>query len=193
MLDPANILPLIQNLGLMAVLAIAYAALARRLDGKDPRLASVIYGVMFGIAGSMAMLIPVELTTGLIFDVRGVPLTLSAAFGGPWAAVVAAVVIGGTRTLIGGAGVPPALIAAALMAGLSIGLWYLRQRSEQRPRRFYPRYFAVAGALAILPVYGGLLFLGFDTANAIMAKIGLALFFSVALGCYIVGLSLIHI
>lgn len=186
--DLSNLVPLIQNLGLMAVLALAYSALARRFDEQRSILLSAVYGAVFGAAGSLAMLIPVELSEGIIFDVRAVPLILAAPFGGPWAALAAAVVVGGTRLAIGGAGAAPALLAAALMAGLSIGLWYVRQRVEN----FGPRYFALAGALGILPVAAALATLGFATMTAILAKIGLPLFVSVTLGCYIVGWLLLN-
>lgn len=187
MLGVSDILPLVQNLGLMAALALAYGILAHRIAGLDANLRSAIYGVMFGAAGSLAMLIPVELSPGLIFDVRGVPLILAAAFGGPWAAVVAAVVIVGTRTAIGGAGVEPAMISAALMMLLSIALWYARLRLV----RFHAQYFAIAGALGILPVAAGISILGLDTALAILGKIGLPLTLATTLGCYAVGWMLL--
>ncbi len=184
MLD--RLLPLAESLGLMAGLVLLYGILDRRLEDRPRLQRGLAMGLLFGAAGSVAMLLPVELQPGVIFDVRSVPLILVAAFGGPWAAVVAAVSVLATRMWIGGAGVAPAFVSLIGLVLLSLALEAARRR---RPD-FGPRYFALAGALGIVPLVLALLVLGVETATAILAKIALPWSLTTIVGCYAVGMML---
>jgi PAS domain S-box-containing protein len=123
------VLQLIQNLALLAVLSVALQPLSQRLAGR--RLAyGLITGALFGVVGVIGMMTPVQFTAGVIYDGRSVVLTVAGLFGGPLTASVAAVVCGGYRLALGGAGAlvgTGVILEAALIGSL---LYRLRQRDE---------------------------------------------------------------
>ena len=183
MLNVTFLIPLVENLGLLAALAVGYAGVLTASERWHPTARSIAIGAVFGAAGAVAMHLPVELLPGLIFDVRAVPLLLSAVFGGPWAAVVAGAEIAGVRLMIGGAGAVPAMVTVVGFICFSIGLWHLRQRYSQ----FGAHHLAVAGLLSIVPISLGLSLLGFDAAKSILATMAFPLIVTHTLGCYLVG------
>ncbi len=181
--DLPLLLPLIQNVGIMAVLAVAYAAIASRLQGRPAILRSLCLGLVFGLMSSAAMLAPLTLAPGLIFDTRSIPLILAGPFGGPWAAVLAAAMTGATRALIGGSGVAPAFVGLTGVVLLSIGLWALRRKLPG----FGAHHLALGGLACLLPITAGLLLLGLPETIGILSAIGLPLAFVYTLGAYTVG------
>ena len=183
MLNVTFLIPLVENLGLMAALAVAYAGLLNVSAKWHQTARSVAIGAVFGAAGAVAMFLPVELVPGLIFDARAVPLLLSAVFGGPWAAVVAGAEIAGIRLVIGGTGAIPAMVTVIGLTGFSIGLWYLRQRDS----RFGAHHLAIAGLRSIVPIAIGISLLGLDVAASILATMAFPLIVTHTLGCYLVG------
>ena len=183
MLNVTFLIPLVENLGLLAALAVGYAGVLTASERWRPTARSIAIGAVFGAAGAVAMHLPVELLPGLIFDVRAVPLLLSAVFGGPWAAVVAGAEIAGVRLMIGGTGAVPAMVTVIGCICFSISLWHLRQRYSQ----FGAHHLAVAGLLSIIPISLGLSLLGFDAAKSILAAMAFPLIVTHTLGCYLVG------
>ena len=177
---------LFQNLGLMAGLALAYSLVSPRLARLSRSARGVALGGLFGAAGAASMAIAIELAPGLIFDTRGVPLLLAGAFGGPWAAIVAAALVGVVRVLIGGAGVAPAMLSLAAFALLSIALGQLRVRRGA----LQPLLLGAGGLFSMVPVFLGLSVLGLDTAVSIIETIGLPLAVTYAFGCAGVGFLL---
>ena len=177
---------LFQNLGLLAGLALAYSVASPRLARVSGQVRGVALGLLFGAAGSASMAISIELAPGLIFDTRGVPLLLAGVFGGPWAAIIAAALVGFVRVLIGGAGVAPAMLSLAGFAILSIGLGQLRTRRGA----LQPLVLGAGGMLSMVPVFLGLTVLGLDTAVSIIQAIGLPLTVTYGLGCAAVGFLL---
>lgn len=190
MLDLALLVPLVTNLGLMAALAVAYAVLMPHLEktagpfDSKPRLTrSLVVGLIFGVAGAVAMYLPVEFAPGIIFDVRAIPLLLSGVFGGPLAAIFAGASIGGVRIAIGGAGTVPALVAASGFVCMSIGLWHLRRTNP----RFGVHHLALAGLLCILPILLGVSLLGLEMTKSIVNALAIPIMVTHTAGCYIVG------
>jgi hypothetical protein len=177
---------LFQNLGLMAGLALAYSLLSPRLARLAQTARGLALGLVFGAAGAASMSIAIELTPGVIFDTRGVPMLLAGVFGGPWAAIVAAASVGFVRVLIGGAGVAPAMLSLAAFALLSIALGRLRMRRGA----LQPLILGAGGLFSMVPVFLGLTVLGLDTAVSIMQAIGLPLAVTYSLGSAGVGFLL---
>jgi signal transduction histidine kinase/CheY-like chemotaxis protein/HPt (histidine-containing phosphotransfer) domain-containing protein len=177
---------LFQNLGLMAGLALAYSLLSPRLTRLSKTARGVALGLLFGAAGAASMAIAIELKPGLIFDTRGVPMLLAGVFGGPWAAIVAAACVAVVRTLIGGAGVAPAMLSLGAFALLSIALGRLRTRWGA----LTPLILGAGGLASMVPVFLGLTILGLDTAVSIIQAIGLPLAVTYSLGCAGVGVLL---
>jgi diguanylate cyclase (GGDEF)-like protein/PAS domain S-box-containing protein len=65
----------------------------------------ILTGILFGGICVIGMMLPVELNPGNIFDTRTVVLSISAIFGGPIVAIIAAVIAGSYRIFLGGMGV----------------------------------------------------------------------------------------
>jgi signal transduction histidine kinase/CheY-like chemotaxis protein/HPt (histidine-containing phosphotransfer) domain-containing protein len=177
---------LFQNLGLMAGLALAYSLLNPYLNGLSRTGRGLALGLLFGAAGAASMAIAIELTPGLIFDTRGVPLLLAGVFGGPWAAIVAGTSVAFVRVLIGGAGVAPAMLSVTAFALLSIALGQLRTRRGA----LTPLILGAGGLFSMVPVFLGLSVLGLDTAVTVIQAIGLPLAVTYAVGCAGVGFLL---
>ena len=127
---------LLQNIALLVSLAVGLQMLAQRLEGRrmEFRMAA---GLLFGLAGIVGMMTPVHFAPGVIYDGRSIVLTLAGFFGGPLAAVEAAVLCGGYRLYLGGAGAWVGTAVVVESAALGVVLRYLRKRDERwiRPLR----------------------------------------------------------
>ncbi len=129
---------LIQNVALLVVLGVGLQLVARRLE-KYPVLHGAATGLLFGAAGIAGMMTPMHFAPGVIYDGRSIVLSLAGLFGGPMAAVVSAVMCGGYRLHLGGAGAIAGVAVIIEAAALGTGLYYLRRRNEiwVRPARLW--------------------------------------------------------
>lgn len=123
------LLPLSQNLGLLALAALGFGMVNRWQHRLGDHGHGLCVGVLFGVVAIASMLLPITIKDGLFFDARSVLLILSAPFGGPLATVVTGIMIGSWRMLSGGAGVAPALASIGVIGVLSI-VWWLWRRSS---------------------------------------------------------------
>ncbi len=79
-------------------------------------------GLLFGGICVVGMMLPVEITPGVIFDPRSVILAMASLFGGPLVAAISAAIAGGYRMFIGGGGV---YVGVAVVISCSLlGLLY---------------------------------------------------------------------
>ncbi|MBK1670269.1 hypothetical protein CKO28_19775 [Rhodovibrio sodomensis] len=171
----------------MAGVALAYSLLRHRLENKKPLWYSLVMGSVFGVAGAVSMAVSINLGPGIIFDLRGIPVLLAGPFAGPWAAVVSAAIVAVVRIMVGGAGVPAALLSLVGLLSVSVGLWWLRPRLPG----FGPLWLALGGMVAMVPVFASLTALGMDQALMIVRKIGLPLTLTYSAGCGLVGFLLL--
>lgn len=125
----AQMLVLANTLGLMALCTILFSHAQRLIPNKNLRHLGV--GLAFGLAGVIAMLQPLELTTGVYADARGAFVGMAMAFGGPIAAAVAVALTVTARLMIGGAG---ALwgVAVIVLTALCAGVWLFYFRKRER-------------------------------------------------------------
>ncbi len=144
------VLPLLENIALLAIPALIYLALPRIKDGWSEQMRSVLLGLALGGASATVMLVPIELEPGFIFDARGAPVLLSGIIGGPVAAILATIPPILMRISIGGAGMAPGVAALALFGLFSIAAWYGARRLG-RQWRFLPLigFSAVATLMSI--------------------------------------------
>jgi PAS domain S-box-containing protein len=94
---------LVFNLSLLVALSIVSNFVENRWS-RDTRIGVLFQGILFGGAAVLAMLQPLKLGSGLIFDGRSVMISLCALLFGPWAAGVAVLLTTGCRLWIGGMG-----------------------------------------------------------------------------------------
>ncbi|WP_102959306.1 diguanylate cyclase [Mangrovicella endophytica] len=94
---------LLNGLGLMTLVAVAYGMLQRR--PLRPLARSLAQGLVFGVGGIGAMLSASEIAPGILVDTRYIMIVLAAVFAGPPGAVVAAGLVAGYRVSLGGSAV----------------------------------------------------------------------------------------
>ncbi|GAB4311064.1 MAG: hypothetical protein Kow0059_00900 [Candidatus Sumerlaeia bacterium] len=123
-------LELIHNIALLVSLSVGFEILSSRMAAV-PVLYRLTQGLMFGVVGVVGMMTPLHFAPGVIYDGRSIVLSLAGLFGGPVAAVVAAVICGAYRLFLGGAGAPVGVAVVVEAALLGVGLHYLRRRSER--------------------------------------------------------------
>ncbi|WP_438435144.1 EAL domain-containing protein [Gorillibacterium sp. sgz500922] len=87
---------------LIAFLFFFYQLTDRIGDALSRAKAQVLHGLGCGLLGILLMLFTVKAAEHVIVDFRAVPVMLAAAFGGPFASVLAALVIGAVRVLLYG-------------------------------------------------------------------------------------------
>ncbi len=123
------ILSLFQTLGYLALIAIAFGAVER--SEWPPLVRSLVQGCIFGGGAVLAMFEPAELAEGVQIDGRALIVGFGAAFGGWPAALVAALMAGIMRVLLGGAGVGPGVAGIAIAAVLGL-FWRYRLKPAGR-------------------------------------------------------------
>jgi HD-GYP domain-containing protein (c-di-GMP phosphodiesterase class II)/PAS domain-containing protein len=117
------------------ILAVAFIyPFLLRWRRESPRLGSLLLGLAFGLAGTLAMALALKLGDGVIFDTRTVVISMGALFGGPLAGAVAAVIASAARYGLGGVGVDIGIgvIALAALAGALAGPFYRRLSAPRR-------------------------------------------------------------
>ncbi len=97
----------------------------RRLGSTSRKILS---GVLFGTICIIGMMLPIELTSGVIFDARSVVISMSGLFGGPIVGVVASVIAGGYRIWLGGSGVYVGVATVVLCLVLGLAYRELHKR-----------------------------------------------------------------
>jgi len=127
------ILDLIQGAALLLSLCWLQAVSAHWLEGR--RLtAQLVSGLLFGTACVIGMLTATAAQPGILFDARTVVLSMAGLFGGPLVGGIAALLAGGFRLWLGGAGMLVGLseIALAVLLGLAYRSLYQRGKVSRR-------------------------------------------------------------
>ena len=121
------LLGLIQNITLLVALAAGYQVMAARL--KQNRVGhQVLTGLLFGGAGLVGMMTPLQFMPGIIFDGRSIILSVAAFFGGPVVAIISAGMCAMYRLWMGGAGAWVGVSVIAEASALGVLFYYHRRR-----------------------------------------------------------------
>ena len=131
------ILELIKIVSILLALSLLQGFVVR-FWRHNQSIEKVLSGLLFGGICVVGMMLPVEITPGVIFDPRSVILATASLFGGPVVAAISATIAGAYRMFIGGGGVyvGVAVIISCSLLGLlyrhlhhkglvKIGLWQL--------------------------------------------------------------------
>lgn len=123
------LLELLDNIAILISISVLYD-----LIGVVPRQASVprllLAGLLFGAATVIGMMSPLQFAPGVIYDGRSIILTAAGILTGPTGAGVAALLAGGYRLYLGGAGAAAGMAVVVSSAVLGVAVYYLRRRSE---------------------------------------------------------------
>lgn len=183
----------VKNLGLLALLSVGVCFLEPLRDNVKTRWTrDATLGGLFGLVVVVVMLDPLKLPIGATFDPRGGPAILAGVFGGPLAAVIAAVcgalgryyVVGGPFAL-GGA------VGFALYGVFGVLVGYALRRRQLPLNAASLAAVGAVGTVAVLPAF----FVDADLATgiAILQAAGLILLGNNVASTVIVGLSIEHV
>ena len=115
------ILELIKIVSILLALSLLQGFVVRFWRHHQP-IDKAISGLLFGVICVVGMMLPVEITPGVIFDPRSVILAMASLFGGPVVAAISAAIAGAYRIYIGGGGV---YVGVAVVISCSLlGLLY---------------------------------------------------------------------
>ncbi len=112
---------LAQNVALLLSLTLLYSVIRPLWHGGSPLMRALAPGGLFGMIAIIGMHAPIVVVPGVIADGRVIPIVLAGPFGGPGAALTAAVLASAYRIALGGAGAL-AGVGTIVTAGL-IGAW----------------------------------------------------------------------
>ena len=109
---------LITSLGLGALVVIGYGLVLKRLQGGGA--GQYVSAVLFALGAVAAMLNPIVLQSGYVFDARTVFIALAGPFGGVISGILAGLAAGLFRFWVGGEGTVAGIcgIAIAMLAGI---------------------------------------------------------------------------
>ena len=129
MIDADIFLVLVNGIGLMGLMAIAFGIIERLSWPRQVR--SACQGLIFGAGAMLAMLSPAEMPNGVLIDMRAIIVAFAAAFGGWPAALLAGALAALFRLWLGGAGAASGAIGIVAAAGLGLA-WRLWLRPKGR-------------------------------------------------------------
>src|SRR5438477_5508698 len=186
----ATLTGLAQNLALLLSLTLVYSVI-RPYSPNVPRVVPQgVRGLLFALIAIAAMHTPFIIAPGVIADARVIPVLLAGPFGGPGAALTAAVVAAGYRAWLGGLG-GAAGVGTILTAGL-LGMavtWWWRRRQPRRPA---PAFLLLGVALdAIMLVWAAAL-PDRDLAPRVLSAAALPVGLFLPFGTLVLGMLLVH-
>ena len=122
----------------------------------DPRLRSVVNGVVFGVLTIALMISRIEVGQGTYVDARALPIALITLVEGGGAGLVAALVAAAYRASLGGAGAPAGVVGLLATAGAAtLALGWARRSGSVRSRHGF-----VLGAAVYVITFASYLMLG---------------------------------
>ncbi|WP_207903842.1 diguanylate cyclase [Martelella mediterranea] len=157
---------LVASLGLGALVVIGYGIVLRRLGGK--RSALYASAIIFSFGALAAMVNPIELQPGIVFDARAVFIALAAPFGGSLAGVAAGMSAAAFRYWGGGDGAVAGMtgIVISTLAGL-IFCWLSLKRQTVKS-------LLMLGLMTDIMVFS-VFVLGFEVAGPLFQNVALPL------------------
>ncbi|MDO9151471.1 MAG: EAL domain-containing protein [Methylotenera sp.] len=117
---------LIHNITLLVALTTIYQVVLSR-NKKNPLTQVLLFGVLFGLAGVVGMMAPVQYGNGVIFDGRSIILFIAGMFGGPLSALISALIISLYRVWLGGGGVLVGIAVTVVSASIGVAFYFYRK------------------------------------------------------------------
>jgi diguanylate cyclase (GGDEF)-like protein/PAS domain S-box-containing protein len=121
------VLELIQNVSLIALVAIGYASLRRSALLPKPAV-DIAMGLLFGCGAVLAMAVRIEIMPGVFVDGRNIMNSLVVLFCGPVAAIISVLMTIVYRLWLGGGGALSGAVAAISAALVAFAFNALRRR-----------------------------------------------------------------
>jgi len=180
------VLELVQNVSLIALVAVGYASL-RRSASVPKRLRDIAMGLLFGFGAALAMALRIEIMPGVFVDGRNIMTSLVVVFCGPLASVIAVAITILYRLWLGGGGALSGVAAAIAAALVASGFCALRSRYQFRVNAWS---FLLLGMAVVAA--GTLAFVALNPAHSDQSVVALAvpLLLVASPGTMLLGLAL---
>ena len=181
---------LAQNIALLLSLTLLYSVVwpyaARIPNAVQPLVA----GVLFGIIATAAMHTPFVIAPGVIGDARLIAIVLAGPFGGPAAALTAALMAAAYRAGLGGAGAVAGVgsILTAGLFGAVVGAWWRRRR----PRSMAFTFLVLGLALDAIVLGWALALPDAALAQRVLGAAAVPMGLFLPFGTLVLGMLLVH-
>jgi len=154
----------IHSLTLLFTLAVLQGLIMSKFESGQVK-EQLVSGLLFGLIAVVAMLTPVHIEDGIIFDPRSVIISLSWIFSGPISAAISAMIAIAYRSFLGGAGAFTGVLVISLCAIMGGIYCYIIKKYKLLSASWY---FLIYGLLVhIIVLICFLLFLPVDLAKKV--------------------------
>ena len=184
---------LLANFGILAMCGLLLASIAPIWRNQRNGLIryQLIAGMVFGLTTAALILFSTSFVGGTVFDSRAAPAILSGVIGGPWAALITALLGGAARLHIGGEWVLPGVISVVFYC--LFGLVYSFALDRVFHRKVSMAHLAPLGAIctiAAIPIF----FIGmpYAAAVAVIEAVFVALIVTNTISVAALGVTLIQ-
>lgn len=183
------VLSLIQNTAILLSFSMLYDYLWIRKEKTKLWYVKVITGLIVGFIGLVLMLTPWMLSPGLFFDTRTILLSISGLFLGAIPTLVAMVVTGSYRFLLGGDGLWMGL--ASIVSSGTIGILWGKLRPNWRSKKPLWELMAM-GAVVHLVMVSSTFLLPQGQTLSTLKVVYLPLVFIYSPGVMLLGMLMLH-
>ncbi|MFD1625948.1 ATP-binding protein [Azospirillum griseum] len=176
---------LAENIAASAFVVLAYTVIIRSLAGWNHHLRQGLFGLFMGLTIIFTMVHPIHIQPGVFIDARSPLVGLTTLFGGTFAGALAALVGGGYRVWLGGAGMPTGVanVALSLLVGIGYARWL-----ERRGRPMQGSDLLIFGfVLSVVTLTTIALLPSWDLALQVLVKTGLPLQILIPIGTLFLG------
>jgi cell cycle sensor histidine kinase DivJ len=179
------------NVAVFAGVVIAYGPVCRRIEHFGPMARGTALATMFAACTALTMLLPIHLDSGTLVGGQVVLIGIAAPFGGPFAAIAAAVVAVAAASWLGG---ETSLLGAAISAFGAAFAGMLVAAGARRLGRTdgYAQFAAIGGLVAIAGLSTLFLIPESDAAWNLLAQSAAPTIVSSIGGSILLGTLLLH-
>lgn len=184
------VLPLINNVGLLALAAVVYSATPQLQDAATSPVRSAVLGLGLGLTAAVVMLSPIQFAPGFIYDTRNAPLLLAGVLGGPISALISVVPPVVIRASIGGVGMVPGISEMVIVTLCSVAAWGVMRRRTFR--NFLPVLLVYSAASSTIALLSLMLIPDKEFAWSLLIRFGPVIVLTNVAGVGILGLMIGH-
>ena len=181
------IIPLLSFAGL-SLLVIAGKSLIELLRKNYSSHNSLIYGIFFGVVGSLTLMYPITFEAGFFMDMWLPFVALASAFGGPYSSIIAGGIEIASRNAIGGGGASAGMLSIAVTA--IFGFLLRNKLASLNNALYFAHLFIVSGLLVVFIAVGSFAFHSVESTVKFFSTNGLVIFAGMFTGTMILGHAL---
>ena len=187
-MNAALFLGLINNVALLMALIVVYE-FSYTLCDRWKKAIPYMNGILIGFIGLAIMLVPFQLTTGIIFDTRSILISVSALTFGPIPSIVAALILITYRIALGGAGV--LMGVAVITSSTIIGILWRKYLLNKNIKYLWLNLY-LFGVVVHLTMLACVFLIPWPQSIQVFREIGFPVMFIYPLGTVLLSLLLLQ-